>query len=138
MIILNRRNTLMLVTVGAIAAFTAQSAAALDVIPYTEATLAQTQAGGQPFLLDFYADWCSTCKAQEQVLGQLYQSNPAYGAILIIRVDWDENERGELVRAMAIPRRSTLVLMRGDTEIGRLVAETGSDAIAALLDQAGS
>ena len=46
--------------------------------------------------------------------------------------------RGDLVRQMGIPRRSTLVMMVGTTELGRLVAETGREAIASLLDLAGS
>lgn len=110
------------------------SAAALEVTPYTPQSLATAQASGKPFLLDFFATWCVTCKAQERVLEQLRGANPAYDAIPIVRVDWDENEHGPLVRGMAIPRRSTLVMMRGQTELGRVLAATGTDAIAALLN----
>lgn len=121
----------------AIASFLAAApASALTVTPYTPAALAAAQASGKPFLIDFFATWCTTCRAQERVIEGLIEQNPAYGKIPVIRVDWDEHERGELVRSMAIPRRSTLVIMQGETELGRLVAETGKDAIAALLDLA--
>ena len=111
-------------------------ASALTATNYTPASLAAAQASGKPFLIDFFATWCTTCKAQERAIEGLIEENPAYGDIPIIRVDWDENERGELVRAMGIPRRSTLVVMAGETELGRLVAATGRDQIAALLDLA--
>lgn len=114
----------------------AAPASALTATPYTPATLAAAQQSGKPFLIDFFATWCSTCRAQERVIEGLIKENPAYGTILVIRVDWDEHERGELVREMAIPRRSTLVVMRGETELGRIVAETGRDRIAKLLDLA--
>ena len=120
--------------VGAL--FVAAPASALSATSYTPAVLAEAQASGKPFLIDFFASWCSTCKAQERVIEGLIEENPAYGEIEIIRVDWDENERGDLVRDMAIPRRSTLVVMEGTTELGRIVAGTGRDQIAELLDLA--
>jgi len=137
MFTLNRRATLALLTGAAVAALS-RAALALDVVTYSEDTLASAAASGQPYLLDFFATWCTTCAAQERVLEGLYGENPAYAAIPIVRVDWDEYSRGDLVRNMGIPRRSTLVLMRGTTELGRLVAETRKDAIAGLLDLAAS
>jgi len=111
-------------------------ASALTATDYTPAALAEAKASGKPFLIDFFATWCTTCKAQERVIDALIEENPAYGEIPIIRVDWDEHERGDLVRNMGIPRRSTLVIMAGETELGRIVAGTGHDEIAELLDLA--
>jgi thioredoxin 1 len=101
--------------------------------PYTPATLAAAKAGGKPFLLDFFADWCVTCAAQHRVLDKLRAANPAYEAIPFIQVDWDAEEHGPLVKAMQIPRRSTLVVLKGERELGRLVAETDPGRIEALL-----
>ena len=116
--------------------FVSLPASALTVTTYTPAVLSQAQASGKPFLIDFFATWCTTCKAQERVIEGLIEENPSYGAIPIIRVDWDEHERGELVRSMGIPRRSTLVVMEGTSELGRIVAGTGKAQIAELLDLA--
>lgn len=110
----------------------------LEVIDYTGPELESLAQSGTPYLIDFYATWCVTCAAQQRVLDALQAENAAYRAIPILRVDWDTYGNGELARNMAIPRRSTLVLMRGTTELGRLVAETGKDRIAELLDLASS
>ena len=133
-----RRTTLALLAGFAAIAATRPASAAARLIDYSETTLAELAASGQPYLIDFFATWCSTCAAQERVLHGLAEANADYAAIPIIRVDWDQHSRGDLVRQMGIPRRSTLVMMRGTTELGRLVADTRPDAIAGLLDLASS
>ena len=40
------------------------------------------------------------------------------------------------MKELNIPRRSTLVVLKGDKELGRVVAETGRDKIKALMDTA--
>jgi thiol-disulfide isomerase/thioredoxin len=91
---------------------------------------------GEVILLDFKADWCTTCAAQERVIDALRKENPAYDAVRFINVDWDAHGDGKLARSLNIPRRSTLVALKGKTEIGRLVAATGKAEIKALLDAA--
>jgi thiol:disulfide interchange protein len=108
-------------------------AAAAEVTNYTPDALAAAKASGKPFILDFFATWCVTCAAQHRVLDKLRAENPAYAAIPFIQVDWDQNEHGPLVAAMKIPRRSTLVVLKGDAELGRIVAQTGDAEIEALL-----
>lgn len=103
---------------------------------YSPEALAEARASGEPFLIDFFAPWCTTCRAQERVVAGLYEGDSKYNAIEVIRVDWDTYRDSELVASMAIPRRSTLVLIAGDTELGRIVADTREDTIQALLDLA--
>lgn len=111
---------------------------ALEVIDYTGPELESLAQSGNPYLIDFYATWCSTCAAQQRVLDTLQAESTTYAAIPILRVDWDTYGNSDLARDLAIPRRSTLVLMRGNTELGRLVAETRKEQISALLDLASS
>lgn len=102
---------------------------------YTPGLAEKDMADGRVILLDFWASWCSTCRAQVRVMDELRAENPAYdAAIRFITVDWDEHGEGELSKSLNIPRRSTLVLLKGKTELGRSVAGTSRDEIKALLD----
>lgn len=104
---------------------------------YTPGLVEKHLAAGDTVFLDFKADWCSTCRAQERVINALKADDPAYEAnIVFINVDWDEYGRSDLVKSMRIPRRSTLVVLKGDQELGRIVAETNADKIKALMDTA--
>ena len=134
----NRRHMLSLLLGTSALALTGTTAQALDVIDYSGSELDSLAASGQPYLIDFFATWCSTCAAQERVLDTLTSESDVYRAIPILRVDWDTYGNSDLARSMEIPRRSTLVMMRGTTELGRLVADTRRDAIADLLDLAAS
>ena len=104
---------------------------------YSPDLLKAELASGKTVFLDFKASWCSTCKAQERVIKALQADNPDYAKnISFIDVDWDEWGKGDLVRQLNIPRRSTLVVLKGDAELGRIVAGTGKAEIKALMDAA--
>jgi len=94
-------------------------------------------AAGKTVFLDFTATWCSTCAAQERVINALKAENPAYeAAISFVDVDWDTYRNANLTRVLNIPRRSTLVVLKGNTELGRIVAGTSRKQIKALMDLA--
>ena len=106
-------------------------------LPYTPDLLAARLAADETVFLDFKASWCSTCAAQERVLKALKAESPAYEEkITFIDVDWDEYGRSQIVQDLKIPRRSTLVVLRGDRELWRIVAQTGRAEIKALMDTA--
>ncbi len=94
-------------------------------------------AAGKTVFLDFKASWCTTCAAQERVINALKTENPAYErAISFIDVDWDRYASDPLTRSLNIPRRSTLVALKGDKELGRIVAGTSRKDIQRLMDVA--
>ena len=126
----------LFLTLAAVLPALATAARAAAPVPYAPGVAEAAMDAGAIVLLDFKASWCSTCAAQGRVLDALRAENPAYEAtITFINVDWDDYGDGDLSRAMQIPRRSTLVLLKGRTELARIVAGTGTEEIRALLDQ---
>jgi len=112
-------------------------AARAETLAYTPDLLEDRLAAGETVFLDFKASWCGTCKAQGRVLAALKGENPDYEAnVTFIDVDWDTWKDDMIVAEMNIPRRSTLVVLKGDEELGRIVAGTGRDEIKALMDTA--
>lgn len=92
---------------------------------------------GKTVFLDFAAVWCGTCKAQERQMDALMEENPAYAEnVLFVRVDWDAYRNAAITFDLEIPRRSTLVVLKGDEELGRIVAGTRREDIKALMDTA--
>ncbi len=119
------------------AALVATPALAASGTPYKKGLVEAELAAGKTVFLDFYTDWCTTCRVQGTKIRKLLGSNPAYEAnITFIKVDYDRHASSQLARRLNIPRRSTLVALKGDQEIGRLVAVTSTERIKGLLDDA--
>ena len=120
----------------AAAAATLPTLGTAAVLDYAPGVLEERLAAGDTVMLRFTASWCSTCAAQERAMTALKAENPAYEAITYIDVDWDTYGRSDLTRDMNIPRRSTLVALKGDVELGRIIAGTGKSQIKELMDAA--
>ena len=71
------------------------------------------------------------------MLKKLRASYPQYDkSITFILIDWDTFGSHAVTTSRNVPRRSTMVLIKGGTEIGRLVAQISEQKIRALLDKA--
>jgi len=112
-------------------------APALAAVAYTPGLVQAELDAGRTVFLDFKAEWCVTCKSQERTINALRNANPAYNEnIVFIDVDWDRYRRADLTKRLGIPRRSTLVVLKGEAELGRIVAGTSRAAIQGLMDTA--
>ena len=140
---MNRRQFLASTAGAALAAtFHSTSAFAATMIEYAPGVIEKHLAEGKTVFVDYAASWCGTCARQERVINALRQSNPAYDqAMVFVRVDWDNFRQHDVTTSRRIPRRSTLLVLKGDQELGRIVAGTSEAQIKSLLDtglQAGS
>lgn len=114
----------------------APATAAPGFTDYKPGMVKEALASGKTVFLDFAADWCGTCRRQEAVILDLIETNPNYKQSMeFIRVDWDEFKDSDIRNAYKVPRRSTLIVLRGEDELGRIVAGTSKNDIKALLDK---
>lgn len=112
------------------------SAFANGMVAYKPGLIAEHLAAGKTVFVDYAASWCGTCARQERVISALRQANPGYDQNMVfIRVDWDDYSRHEVTTSRKIPRRSTLLVLKGNKELGRIVAGTSEAQIKALMDQ---
>ncbi len=134
---MNRRDFMRVAAAVSLAPALVSTGATAAPVPYTPGLVAERLAAGETVFVDFKASWCSTCAAQTRVLDAIKAANPAYeAAVTFIDVDWDLYQDDPLTTGLNIPRRSTLVVLKGDQELGRIVAGTAEDEIRGLMDVA--
>jgi thioredoxin 1 len=108
-------------------------ALAQPIQPFSTAALKAAQAKGEPVLVDAYASWCPTCRKQAPTIDAM-ANDPAFAKLVILRLDYD-NQTAEK-RDLGIVQQSTLIVYRGDKEVGRQVGLTDPQQIKTLADSA--
>ncbi len=102
-------------------------------VQYTPAGFAAAQAAGGLIMVDVYASWCTTCKAQHAVLKDLLDDQ-RYAGIKGFRVDFEGDE--EWVRAHRVVVQSTIIMYHGFEELNRSAGSTRRAAIRGQVDAA--
>jgi len=124
--------TLRQLIVSALLLTSAALAHAIEFQPYSAAALAAAQKADKPVALQFHADWCPTCRAQDKVLRAL-KAEPGLD-VTVFKVNYDTEK--DLKRQYKIQTQSTIVVLRGDKERGRLVGDTTEAGIRTALKSA--
>jgi thiol:disulfide interchange protein DsbD len=106
-----------------------------------DAALAEAKAAGQPLLLDWYADWCISCKVIEREVFGSVEVGSKLGDWRLIRFDITESnaaQRALLDRYQLFgPPAIQLFAGNGDEWLDlRVVGEVDAASFAARLDQA--
>jgi len=125
--------SLLLAIVAAVALLGVLPASAAEWKPFSAAAFAEAQKEGKSILVDIFAPWCPTCRAQNPILVQLTRE-PQFNNLVVFKVDFD-NQKGD-VRALKAQQQSTLIAYKGETEKGRSVGMTDEKSIAALVNSA--
>src|SRR5215831_15572890 len=66
------------------------AALAGEIKPYSQAEFNKLASEGKPILLDFRADWCATCAAQEPVIREL-MAQSKYKDLTRFIIDFDKD-----------------------------------------------
>lgn len=99
---------------------------------YKLADFEKALGDGRPLLVEIWAGWCPTCKAQETILKQL-SAAPKYSKLLMLTADFDVER--ELLARLKVRQQSTLIAFKGGVEVARSVGDTSAERIAALIDK---
>ena len=124
--------TLRQLIVSALLLTSAALTHAIEFQPYSAAALAAAQKADKPVALQFHADWCPTCRAQDKVL-QMLKAEPGLD-VTVFKVNYD-TER-DLKRRFKVNTQSTLIVLRGQKETARSVNDTTVDGIRGSLKTA--
>ncbi len=105
------------------------------------ARVAEAGQRGQWTLVDFYADWCVSCKAIEHEVFADPRVQQALADVQLLRPDVTANDADDqaLMRAHQVLGPPTLLLIGPDGQerrVERIVGELGVDAFLARLEQA--
>lgn len=135
---LSKLNTSLKVLAVTAALFGATATSAISkTVDYKDGMIVSALEKGETVLVEFAADWCGVCRAQQSVMRDLKAANPAYAEnIKFIRVNWDQYRGSELATKFGARSQSTLVLAKGDKILGSLTYDSSQQNIKNLLDLA--
>jgi len=105
-------------------------AQAFQTKAFDAASFKAAQSAGDAILVDVFAPWCPTCKAQQQVFDSL-KDKPEYAKVTVFKVDFDNQP--DVVKNFGARAQSTLIAYKGEKETGRSAGDTNPQSIEALL-----
>ena len=119
--------------ISIIAAFLLAASAWAGEQPYDKAAFDKAVAEGKPVIVDFFADWCPTCKAQkphvQSILGEAKMKD-----VTLFIADYDKEK--DLKRALRVTQQATFVVFKAGKEVARSTGQTQREQLAALLNRA--
>lgn len=117
----------------ALTATLGSAALAMDKKPFDAGAFAAAQKAGKSILLEVHAPWCPTCKAQAPILSKL-SNESKFKNMVRFNIDFDSQK--DLLRKLNVRTQSTLIVFKGEKEVGRSTGDTNAASIEALLAKA--
>ena len=105
-----------------------------DTLDYEPGMIKEALLNGETVIVEYGAHYCSACKAQARAINSLRAENPQYDEnITFVRVEWTEYRDHEVATERNVPRMTTILLLKGNEEIDRIIAGN-KNKIKELLD----
>ncbi len=124
---LSRRQVL---ACSVLAAFWGAAPARAAETPFTAESFAAARRAGKLILVEVHASWCPVCKAQIPIIAEL-AADPKFADLVILRVDFDAQKA--TLRNFRVLSQSTLIVFKGEKELGRSVGDINPFSIEELL-----
>ncbi len=86
--------------------------------------------GAQPFVVDFWAEWCGPCKMLSPIIAQLAEEYD--GKIVVGKCNVEEAE--DVAAEMGIRNIPTLIFFKNGQEIDRVVGAQSKTALQSKFD----
>ena len=100
-----------------------------EVSHFDQQTYDQLRREGKPVVVHTDATWCPICKKQKDLVSSIEQE-PRFRDVTVLVVDVDADK--DLMQSLHLTKRSVFIAYKGDTEVGRSMADTDKDSIEAL------
>lgn len=100
--------------------------------PFNQEAFTKAKAEGKTVLVDFHASWCSVCKKQAMAIPQVLKKEK-FKDVIVLSVDYDTEK--ELKEELKVSGQSTLIVFKGEKEVGREQGITSPTAIETLLSK---
>jgi thiol-disulfide isomerase/thioredoxin len=128
--LLTRRGFAALAATAAVAVLARPAQAAS--VPFTAEAFRAAQAEGRTVILEVWASWCPTCRAQSPIVANL-AAEPKFAEARVLRIDYDAQR--DVAREFGARSQSTLIVFKGTQERGRATGITAPQDIRALLEK---
>jgi thiol-disulfide isomerase/thioredoxin len=97
--------------------------------PFELKAFEQAQAAGKSVLVDVRASWCPTCRQQKPIVEGLERENPN---LAVYEIDFDTAK--DLLQKFRVRYQSTLIMFKGDKEVGRSTGDADPARMRALVE----
>lgn len=88
---------------------------------YDKAAFEKSLAEGKPVIVEFFADWCPTCKAQKPIVQELMR-DPRMKEVTLFVADYDKEK--DLKKTLRVSQQSTFVVFKSGKEVARSTGQT--------------
>lgn len=129
---LKTRRAILAVLALVAAAWAVPAFAGSEPVPFTQEAFDAAQKAGKPILVDTYATWCDVCARQKPIIDKLLL-DPKFKDLVTFRVNFDTQK--DVMRKFNARVQSTLIVFRGDKEVGRSIGETQAEWVEDLLEK---
>ena len=113
--------------------FCAAMAFAAEPRPFTTQEFDKLARDGKPVVVDVFAPWCPTCRAQKPIVESLSKQE-AYKDVTVLTVDFDDDKA--VLKQFKVFTQSTLIAFKGGKETGRSIGDTTPAGIEGLFKKA--